>query len=48
MTRDTDRTGELVSTFFLDKEKSRTIETVPLRYRVLNYDCIHSVKIYVS
>ena len=48
MTRDTDRTGELVSTFFLDEEKSRTIETVPLRYRILNYDCIYSVKIYVS
>ena len=48
MTRDTDRMGELVSTFFLDKYKSRTIETVPLRYRILNYDCIHSVKIYVS
>ena len=48
MTRDTDRMGELVSTFFLDKYKSRTIEITPLRYRILNYDCIYSVKIYVS
>ena len=36
MTRDTDRIGELVSTFFLDKYKSRTIETTPLKYRILD------------
>ena len=48
MTRDTDRMGELVSTFFLDKYKSRTIEITPLRYRILNYDCTHSVMVRVS
>ena len=48
MTRDTDRMGELVSTLFLDKYKSRTIEITPLRYRILNYDCTHSVMVRVS
>ena len=48
MTRDTDRIGELVSTFFLDKYKSRTIETAPLKYRILDISCINSVKVRVS
>ena len=47
MTHDTDRIGELVSTFFLNKYKRRTIETTPLRYRILNYDCIHSIMVRV-
>ena len=48
MTRDTDRIGELVSTFFLDKYKSRTIETAPLKYRILDISCINSVMVRVS
>ena len=48
MTRDTDRIGELVSTFFLDKYKSRTIETAPLKYRILDISCTHSVMVRVS
>ena len=48
MTRDTDRIGELVSTFFLDKYKSRTIETTPLKYRILDISCINSVMVRVS
>ena len=48
MTRDTDRIGELVSTFFLDKYKSRTIETTPLKYRILDISCINSVMVRIS
>ena len=48
MTHDTDRIGELVSTFFLDKYKSRTIETAPLKYRILDISCINFVKVRVS
>ena len=48
MPNETDRKGELISTFFLDKEKNRLIEIAPLKYRILNSDCITSIDIRVS